>query len=138
MTEPNTSAARVEVMSYTAADDLPAVRAFTQRHAAHLGLDPEQIMSLTIAVSELVTNTLQHTTGGGRVRIWAEDGQVVCDIIDGGPMRAFGRRMPAADADRGRGLAIVERLCDQVSAIADGEGTIVRLRFTCAPGTRSA
>ena len=138
MTEPNTSAVRAEVMAYREAGDLPAVRAFAHRHATDLGLGPDQVMSLTIAVSELVTNTLQHTTGGGQVRIRAEDGRVVCEVVDGGPMRDFGRRMPAADADRGRGLAIVERLCDEVSAIAGADGTIVRLRFDIPKGTRSA
>ncbi|MEK8105703.1 hypothetical protein NKG94_12165 [Micromonospora sp. M12] len=39
---------------------------------------------LTLAVSELATNTLQHTTGGGWVRLWAEPGQLFCDIVDRG------------------------------------------------------
>ena len=133
MTEPGTAAAPAEVMAYSEPDHLPAVRAFTQTRAEALGLGPDQVTSLLIAVSELVTNTLQHTTGGGTVRIWAEDGLVTCDVLDGGPMRSFGRRMPAADADRGRGLVIVERLCDQVSAIAGSHGTTVRLRFALTP-----
>ncbi|MFC4069962.1 ATP-binding protein [Actinoplanes subglobosus] len=133
MTEPDPSAASAEVMGYHQAQDLPGVRAFAQRRSERLGLAPDQVMSLTIAVSELVTNTLQHTSGGGRVWIRAEDGYVVCDVIDGGPMRAFGRPMPTPEARRGRGLAIVERLCDQVDAIAAAEGTIVRMRFGIAP-----
>ncbi|MEU4621872.1 ATP-binding protein [Actinoplanes sp. NPDC023801] len=132
MTEPNTPAAPADI-TYHQADDLPLVRAFAQRHAENLGLGPDQVMSLVIAVSELVTNTLQHTSGGGRVRIWTDNGRVICDVIDHGPMRAFGRPMPAPDADRGRGLAIVERLCGPVDAIAGEEGTIVRLRFEAGP-----
>ncbi|PRX12621.1 ATP-binding protein [Actinoplanes italicus] len=116
-------------MAYHQPDDLPRVRAFAQRRAEDLGMTADQVMSLVIAVSELVTNTLQHTSGGGRVRIWAENGQVTCDVIDHGPMRALGRRMPTPDAERGRGLAIVERLCGRVDAIAGDEGTIVRLGF---------
>jgi serine/threonine-protein kinase RsbW len=135
VTEPNTPDTPVEMIAYHQADDLPTVRAFAQRHGEELGLTADQVMSLVIAVSELATNTLQHTSGGGRVRIWAENGQVACDVIDHGPMRALRRRMPAADADRGRGLAIVERLCNQVDAIAGDEETIVRLRFDVASRT---
>jgi serine/threonine-protein kinase RsbW len=134
MTEPDTDAPVAAVMAYSTADHLPAVRAFAQRQAEQLGLSPERTMSLVIAVSELVTNTLQHTSGGGLVRIWAENDQFACDVVDGGPLRSFGGPMPAADADRGRGLAIVERLCDQVSTVAGAEGTVVRLRFALAAG----
>ena len=66
---------------------------------------------------------------GGRVRVFAEPGFVVCDVADGGPAREFGREMPAADALSGRGLAIVERMCDDVSTATGPEGTLVRLRL---------
>ncbi|WP_433796494.1 ATP-binding protein [Actinoplanes sp. CA-252034] len=122
-----------ETMAYGRAEDLPRVRAFAQHHGEELGLTADQVMSLVIAVSELVTNTLQHTSGGGRVRIRADDGQVLCDVIDQGSIRAFGAPMPAADAERGRGLAIVERLCGPVEAIAGDEETIIRLRFAIEP-----
>ncbi|BEL06061.1 hypothetical protein Q0Z83_042520 [Actinoplanes sichuanensis] len=121
------------VMPYHDADDLPTARAFARRHAEDLGLAADQVMSLVIAVSELVTNTLQHTSGGGQVRIWADNGQVTCEVIDGGPVRAVGRAMPRPDADRGRGLAIVERLCGPVEVFAATEGTTVRLRFMTEP-----
>jgi len=80
-----------------------------------------------VAVSELATNTLQHTDGGGVVRIWAEPGRVRCEVVDGGEPPGFGRAMPAADQPRGRGLAIVERICDEVAIRPDGDGTAVRL-----------
>jgi anti-sigma regulatory factor (Ser/Thr protein kinase) len=83
---------------------------------------------LTLAVSELTTNTLQHTTGGGRVRVWAEDGQLVCDVVDGGPPRSFGA-MPPADSVRGRGLAIVDRVADEVSTSTGPDGTLVRIKM---------
>ena len=38
-----------------------------------------------LAVSELATNTLQHTAGGGRVRLWAEAGRLLCDVDRPGP-----------------------------------------------------
>jgi anti-sigma regulatory factor (Ser/Thr protein kinase) len=131
MPEPPAAFAGVgpDAMSYSRVDDLAAVRGFVRVRAEALGLAPERVGGLLIAVSELVTNTLMHTTGGGRVRVLAEPGFVVCDVVDGGPPREFGRAMPAADAVNGRGLAIVERICDEVSTSTGPDGTLVRLRL---------
>ena len=118
---------RLFEMSYTKPGDLARIRAFVRAHAGELGLTEMRADLLTLAVSELATNTLQHTAGGGRVRLHAEPGRLLCDVIDQGPMRLLGRAMPAADALRGRGLAIVERLCDEVGITAEDGGTRVRL-----------
>jgi len=118
---------RLFEMSYTAPGDLAEIRAFVRAHGRDLGLAESRADLLTLAVSELATNTLQHTAGGGRVRLHAEPGRLLCDVIDQGPMRSLGRAMPAADALRGRGLAIVERLCDEVDITAEDGGTRVRL-----------
>lgn len=119
--------ARGDAMSYSEPDDLRAVRTFVTERALALGLPEGRVDVLTLAVSELTTNTLQHTTGGGHIRVWAENGRLVCDIVDGGPARPFGRVMPAAEAVRGRGLAIVERICDAVYTAAVPGGTLVRI-----------
>ncbi|BAL88931.1 hypothetical protein AMIS_37110 [Actinoplanes missouriensis 431] len=114
-------------MSYAVPDDLRAVRAFVTERAHALGLAEARIDLLTLAVSELTTNTLQHTTGGGHIRVWVSDGRLVCDVVDQGTERPFGRAMPAAEAVRGRGLAIVERVCDAVYTTVVPEGTLVRI-----------
>jgi anti-sigma regulatory factor (Ser/Thr protein kinase) len=117
----------IDGMSYTEPDDLRVVRTFVAERARTLGLPAARIDLLTLAVSELTTNTLQHTGGGGHIRVWADDGQLVCDVVDGGGPRPFGRTMPAAEAIRGRGLAIVERVCDAVYTAAVPGGTLVRI-----------
>ncbi|WP_430786259.1 ATP-binding protein [Actinoplanes sp. G11-F43] len=114
-------------MSYSVPDDLRRVRAFVTERALALGLPEARIDVLTLAVSELTTNTLQHTSGGGHIRVWAEDGRLVCDVVDRGVDRPFGRSMPSAEAIRGRGLAIVERVCDSVRTTRVPEGTLVRI-----------
>ncbi|GIF05708.1 ATP-binding protein [Actinoplanes siamensis] len=114
-------------MGYTEPDDLRTVRTFVAERALALGLPPARIELLTLAVSELTTNTLQHTGGGGHIRVWAENGRLVCDVVDGGGARPFGRAMPSAEAIRGRGLAIVERICDEVYTTAVPGGTMVRI-----------
>src|SRR4051812_28525441 len=107
-----------DAMSYAEAGDLKAVRAFVAGRASALGRPEGRVGLFTLAISELATNTLQHTAGGGRVRVWADGDQLVCDVVDGGSLRWFRAGMPAADAVRGRGLAIVERVSDVVEVAA--------------------
>ncbi|MCF0095024.1 ATP-binding protein [Micromonospora sp. MH99] len=122
-------ALRTDTMAYEVANDLRALRAFVCAGAVARGLPADRVELLALAVSELATNTLQHTSDGGRVRLWAEGDQLFCDVVDRGPARAFGRVMPAADAVRGRGLAIVEQICDEVAVLTASEGTVVRIRL---------
>ena len=122
-------AAGPESMRYGRPGDLSGVRSFVRARASALGLSDVRADLLTLAVSELATNTLQHTGGGGRVRIWAEAGDVVCDVVDSGLGSSFGHDMPSAGAVRGRGLAIVERICDDVSAWTAADGAVVRVRL---------
>ncbi|WP_433124435.1 ATP-binding protein [Micromonospora sp. CA-240977] len=119
-----------DTMSYQVATDVRALRAFVSVGALARGLPPDRVELLVLAVSELATNTLQHATGGGRVRLWAEAGHLFCDVVDRGPTRALGRRMPAADAIRGRGLAIVEQVCDEVAVLTSPGETVVRIRLS--------
>jgi len=116
-------------MSYDRPADLAEVRAFVRASAGDLGLPERRVDLLILAVSELATNTLQHTAGGGRVRLRAEPGRLLCDVIDQGPVRLLGRTMPAAQEIRGRGLAIVERICDEVGVESEDGSTRVRLIF---------
>ena len=74
-----------DTMPYAEPEQLAAVRAFVRQCALTLGLAARRVDLLALAVSELTTNTLQHTTGGGRVSVWAESGQLFCDVVDDGP-----------------------------------------------------
>jgi serine/threonine-protein kinase RsbW len=116
-------------MAYDKPADLADVRAFVRARAGDLGLPEGRADLLTLAVSELATNTLQHTSSGGRVRLRLEAGRLRCDVIDHGPVRRLGRAMPAAQEVRGRGLAIVERICDEVGIESEDGTTLVRLTF---------
>ncbi|WFE99712.1 ATP-binding protein [Micromonospora sp. WMMD964] len=118
-----------ETMTYRVATDVRALRAFVSAGALARGLPPHRVELLTLAVSELASNTLQHTTGGGRVVLWAESGHLFCDVVDRGPTRRFGQGLPATDAVRGRGLAIVEQICDEVTVLTGAGETVVRIRL---------
>ncbi|MDG4781804.1 ATP-binding protein [Micromonospora sp. WMMD961] len=128
--EPSAPAHFADTMAYQVATDVRALRAFVSAAALARGLPPHRVELLTLAVSELASNTLQHTTGGGRVLLWAESGHLFCDVVDRGPTRTFGLGMPATDAVRGRGLAIVEQICDEVVVLTNAGETVVRIRLT--------
>ncbi|WP_432972563.1 ATP-binding protein [Dactylosporangium sp. CA-233914] len=121
-----------ESIGYKLVSDLAAVRAFVTDRALALGLSRDRADLLTLAVNELATNTLQYTHEGGEVQLWAESGDVYCDVVDQGPLRVFGAEMPPAEAVRGRGLAIVEMVCDHVAAFTGAHGTVVRMRLGLA------
>jgi len=113
--------------AYRVPADLARVRDFVRAGAIALGLSHPRADLLAVAISELATNTLQHTAGGGLVRLWAEPGRVRVEVVDGGNPPGFGRDMPPADQPRGRGLAIVERICDEVGISPVPGGTLVRV-----------
>jgi serine/threonine-protein kinase RsbW len=115
-------------MTYARVTDLAAVRGFVRSFALALGLPAIRIDMLALAVNELTTNTLQHTSGGGRVRVWAEAGQLVCEVSGPGRVPPFGQ-MPPPDSVRGRGLAIVARIADEVTTVPVADGTAVRIRM---------
>jgi len=117
-----------DVVVYSAASDLAMVRSFVRRAASAAGLMPDRVELLVLAVSESATNTLEHTSGGRLARIWSDDGRVVCDVVDSGRHRPFAA-MPAADSHRGRGLAIVRSVVDDVIAFDGPSGTVVRMRM---------
>ncbi|BCJ76954.1 hypothetical protein CS0771_64980 [Catellatospora sp. IY07-71] len=127
----STHAAKGGVATFAAATDLAGVRVLIRDRAVAAGLPIGRAELLMLAVSELMSNTLEHTGGGGVVRLWAEAGVLVCEVEDHQPAgsRPVRRVMPAADAPRGRGLALVEQVCDTVS-VARG-GAVVQLRMTC-------
>jgi serine/threonine-protein kinase RsbW len=124
---PATVAAEPAELAYHEPTDLAVVRDFVRTRSIALGLPELSADLLTLAISELATNTLQHATGGGLVRVWARADAIGCDVLDQGPVRTLGHTMPAADAIRGRGLAIVERLCDDVAVDTEAGRTRVRL-----------
>ena len=117
-----------ETMAYAEPRDVAAVRSFVRAAAVECGLAPTRADLLVLAVSELTSNTLQHTAGGGVVRLWSDDRRVVCEVVDGGAARSFGQ-MPASDSHRGRGLAIVTRVVDKVSTSTGPDGTVVRVQM---------
>jgi len=93
------------------------------------GLDQERSSELVLAASELAANSVRYAGGRGTLRYWREDGALVCEVRDAGHIQAplVGRVRPAPDACEGRGLWLVNQLCDLVQIRSSRAGNVVRV-----------
>jgi anti-sigma regulatory factor (Ser/Thr protein kinase) len=113
-------------------DDLARVRAFIAGHAARAALPDRQVRDLVLAVAELAANTLAHTSGPATLAIWATTSEVICQVRDSGHIKETltGRLRPdPADLGGGRGLWVVNQLCDLVEIRTGRNGTQIRLHM---------
>ncbi|HYY20094.1 MAG TPA: sensor histidine kinase [Streptosporangiaceae bacterium] len=125
-----------EVLSYR--DQLAAVRQFTAERAARAGLPPYRVADLVLAVSELAANTLAHTGGPGSVTVWTADGEFLCQIHDAGQITdpLAGRlRTDPGSLEGGRGLWVVQQVCDLAEIRTGPAGTTIRLHMRLSTGS---
>lgn len=110
-------------------DALPLVRDFTRRRGGRLGLGADAAGDLELAVNELAANSCLHGGGSGEVRLWAEDGHVVCEVRDAGTITdpLAGRRPADMSPNGGRGILMVHHLADLVRVHTGPDGTAVRV-----------
>ncbi|HET7386672.1 MAG TPA: anti-sigma factor RsbA family regulatory protein [Nocardioidaceae bacterium] len=115
-----------------ARSDLGRLRSLARQIAAPL-LAAAALDELLLAVTELATNSVRHGGGTATATIWATSDRVVCDVADNGSITdaLAGRRRPDPDASTGRGLWLVNHLCDLVQLHSSRHGT--RVRITVAP-----
>ena len=99
--------------------------------AADAGLSPSLTNDLVLAVNEILTNSVRHGGGGGVLRIWQDNGSVVCEIEDNGQIvdPLVDRRRPDPNQPGGRGLWMANQLCDLVQIRAREGGSVVRLHI---------
>ncbi|HVC39016.1 MAG TPA: sensor histidine kinase [Candidatus Dormibacteraeota bacterium] len=105
------------------------VRDFVTRQAVRAELPTMRRADLEWAVTELVSNSVQHGGGHGTIQVWEEGAILVCEIHDRGQVDdpLVGRVRPPLDAQHGRGLWLVNQLCDLVQIRSSASGTFVRL-----------
>jgi anti-sigma regulatory factor (Ser/Thr protein kinase) len=108
---------------------LPGVRRLVARHAAAGGLDEAAAGDLMLAADELATNSVRHGGGFGTLRAWVDHASVVCEVIDRGQIidPLVGRRRPRPSDFGGRGLWMVNQLCDLVQIRSTPGATVIRL-----------
>jgi serine phosphatase RsbU (regulator of sigma subunit)/anti-sigma regulatory factor (Ser/Thr protein kinase)/anti-anti-sigma regulatory factor len=108
--------------------ELRSLRAELGHWLDELGADEDDVAGLQLAVTEAVSNSIEHgyRNTGGTVRVEAtigENGRLRCTVSDRGHWRE-----PAADPGyRGRGLAIISAHTDRYSIDRDGKGTVTVL-----------
>jgi anti-sigma regulatory factor (Ser/Thr protein kinase) len=108
---------------------LSALRGFIQGRAERAGLNDERVDDLVYAVNEVVTNSICHGEGRARVSFWTETHAVICEVRDRGWIRdpLAGRIAPRPDKIGGRGLWLVNQLCDLVQLRSSPAGTTLRM-----------
>ncbi|CAL9415186.1 hypothetical protein SUDANB58_01728 [Streptomyces sp. enrichment culture] len=113
------------------ADSLSRARHVATGEGARLGLVGVRLDDLALVTAELVTNSVVHGGGGGLLRVWPENGYVVCEVRDGGRLAdpLAGRRPAPRDQRGGRGLLLVNLVSDLVRMYTGPDGTTVRCWF---------
>ena len=127
------------VLPFVDADDLPRLRAEVGKAAEAAGLDRRRVSDFVLSAHELAANTVMHADGGGLLRLWAEDGSLICEVTDHGALDdvTVGRRRPDLTGDGGAGLWIVRQACDAVLIRSvPGQGTAVRMEMTLGDAAR--
>jgi anti-sigma regulatory factor (Ser/Thr protein kinase) len=104
--------------------------------ATGAGLPADRVTDLLIAVSEIGGNSIIHGRAGATLLMWTEDDWLVCEIRDKGHIAdpLAGRVPPPAMNESGRGLLMVNHLCDLVQLKTGPTGTAVRLWMSLSGG----
>lgn len=108
--------------------DLSAARTRATQFAQAAGLPAGRLGDLHLIVTELATNSLEYTAGDCTLALWQCDGNLVCQITDGGHLDdpLAGRRTPEVNRTGGRGLFLVNGLADLVRTYTSADGTTIR------------
>jgi anti-sigma regulatory factor (Ser/Thr protein kinase) len=110
---------------------LRALRSVVRRYATEAGFGAPRVDDAVIAVNEVASNSVHHARSGGLLRMWRTPDALLCEVSDHGCLDQplVGRVRPELDAQTGRGLWIVNQLCDLVQMRVTPTGITVRMHF---------
>jgi len=114
---------------------LGEVRHLVSALATGYGMTADRIVDLVIAVNEVASNTVEHTLNTGTLAVWRENGTMVCQLNDSGHIAdPLAGRLPVPPdiPEGGRGLVMVNYLCDLVRIHTGPDGTTIRLHMHLA------
>ena len=108
---------------------LDNARWFVTAYGRRAGLAATQLIDLEIALTELLTNSIDHGGGVGTFRVWTDAGHLVCEVNDAGEITdpLAGRRPTDETGHHGRGLLLVNQIADLVRMHTGPRGTTVRI-----------
>ena len=92
-------------------------------------LSSERRSDLVFAINEAATNAVRHGDGGCTTRIWHDGRSVVSEVSFEASLDdpLAGRRRPDVDAIDGRGLWLINQVCDLVELRSSPSGTTLRM-----------
>ena len=112
---------------------LKEARDFAERCAADFGLGSDDRYQVKLAISEAVTNAIQHGSSSPtdpiRISVAEESGALVFEVADTGRFRPRVRRGILPES--GRGLEFMRLMMDEVDLRSTMQGTL--LRFSKRP-----
>jgi len=113
------------------ATNLARARVLARTQALRAGLTDDRTADVELVVTELVTNSIDHGGGTGRLRIWTADGHFVCEVHDQGTLTdpLAGRHPAAPGQHRQRGLLLVNHMSDLVRLHTGTRSTTLRVHF---------
>ncbi len=94
-------------------------------------LSAERRSDLVFAINEAASNAVKHGNVGCMTRIWHNGDEVVTEVRSrsGVDDVMAGRRRPAADALDGRGLWLINQVCDLVQLRSGASGMTLRMHI---------
>ena len=111
---------------------LKEARDFAERAAADFGLDGPACYDVKLAMSEAVTNAIQHGSSSRddpiRILVLAEGPSLVFEVLDTGRFRPRVARRGDPLPDSGRGLEFLRILMDEVDVRPGAKGTLLRFK----------
>jgi anti-sigma regulatory factor (Ser/Thr protein kinase) len=109
--------------------EMSSLRAIVRTAATMTGLSDDRADEFVYAVNEVISNSFRHGDGKAEVALWAEGDSLVCEVQDGGHIvdPLTGRIPPSLTRSSGRGLWMVNHLCDLVQVRSPESGTCVRM-----------
>ncbi|MET0513294.1 MAG: ATP-binding protein [Thermoleophilaceae bacterium] len=111
-------------------DRLKEARDFAERAAAEFGFGADARYEVKLALSEAVTNAIQHGSASAqdpvRILITEESGALVFEVLDTGSFVPRVMRRGAMP-ESGRGLEFMRLMMDEVDLQTGREGTRLRL-----------
>ena len=109
---------------------LKEARDFAERAAAEFGFGAAACYDVKLAMSEAVTNAIQHGSSSPsdpiKIGIAAEGGALVFEVRDTGRFRPRVRRRGGELSESGRGLEFMRVLMDEVDLRPGDGGTLMR------------
>lgn len=122
------------VQRLTVTEDLQGLRRTVAASPVTRALPQRRREDFVLAVNEAATNALKYDRPPRSVRLWRSGRYVVCEVVGRGAVEdpLAGRHSPSPAAHRGRGLWMVNQLCDLVELRNHDSRATLRIHMRAA------